>query len=199
MGDSISDNLKIGLTLIVIFAVGCLALSAATSTLQSGQEKLEKAINEIEAGETVIAEEIKKLPESTQYSSELIKDVDGNVVGVIFNGEGSESTNVVADSYVENADKVINTDTYNDNSIINEAEHVSYVVPLTVIAICVFIAVMYYMKNKFKLQHDKNTLEILKSPKITYKSLEVEELKKKYGEIEPDDKYREIDSGMEPL
>ena len=194
--DEISDMARIGSVIIVIaviIAAGFTALNIARSTMNNGQVTLEKAVHQIEGTETVTAEEVKKLSDDMQYSSELIKDVDGNVVGIVFNEEGSESTNVItdsyvenadtvinADSYVENADKVINADTYVDNSIVNESQPVSYVVPVTIAIILGFVLIMVDKWMKYKKEKAQDTKEILSTPLETYQSASVEELKKKY-------------------
>lgn len=194
--DEISDMARIGsviIVLAVIFAVGFTALNMARSTVNNGQVTLEKAVHQIEGTETVTAEEVKKLSDDMQYSSELIKDVDGNVVGIVFNEEGSEYTNVItdsyvenadtvinADSYVENADKVINADTYVDNSIVNESQPVSYVVPVTIAIVLGFVIIMVDKWMKYKKEKTQDTKEILSTPLETYHSTSVEELKKKY-------------------
>lgn len=179
----ISDMARIGLLIIVIAAicaVGFTVLGVSKSTLNKGQVTLEKAIQQVETTETVVAEEVKKLPEDTQYSSQLVKDVDGDVIGIIVNEEGSESTNVIADSYVENADKVINTDTYVDNSIVNEAQSVSYVVPVTLAVVLGFVILMVDKWMKYKKEKAQDTKEILSTPLETYHSISMDELKKKY-------------------
>ena len=179
----ISDMARIGILIIVIAvicAVGFTVLGMSNSALNNGQVTLEKAIQQVETTETVTAEEVKKLPDDMQYSSELVKDVDGNAIGIIFNEEGSESTNVVADSYVEKADKVINTDTYVDNSIVNESQPVSYVVPVTIAIVLGFVIIMVDKWMKYKKEKAQDTKEILSTPLETYHSISMDELKQKY-------------------
>ena len=112
--------------------------------------------------------------------NEVVYNPSEEDIEIVFNGNISENGVVISENYVENADKVINTDSYIDNSIINEAPRNSYTVPICFVALLAFIAIMYNMKQKAKRENDKMNMEILNTKFKTYEQEEIEQLKEKY-------------------
>lgn len=164
MFDDFSNLSRAAVVIILCFALIAVGFGAFNS-LQSGREDLKESIQVIK-GEEIVAEEIKADMTHEEYVENLVKDSNGEVVGVVIDGD--------------NVGTVISTDEYNNYSIVNEAERHSYIFPICLIAVLVFIAVMYNMKQKAKRDNDKMNLEILNTKFKTYEQEEIEQLKEKY-------------------
>lgn len=90
--------------------------------------------------------------------------------------------NVIVENVQVEADKVINTDTYIDNtqSIVNEAQRTSYVLPITLAVIFAFVIIIFERWLKHKKEKDERTERILNTPLQTYEQVEATTLKDKY-------------------
>ena len=181
MWDDFIDSCRAIKFLIITLATGLLIMIPGLLFISNGTDKLQTAVAEIEVVNAVQASEIP----SSDYTAQVIKDVEGNVVGVMFEGNGSvsimEQKPEVKSSYVDNS-----------TTIINESESHFYKAVI-VVAVLAFVAFVVYYVLENKKREAERTERILSTPLESFGNTEVKELKDKYKEKD-DGRFTEFDS-----
>ena len=182
MWDDFIDMSKFSIAIIAIIVVGGLACSfynIGKNLMHSTTVEFEQTVNSMTTEDTTTANIQASVNTLPNYTSTLIKDANGKIIGIAFNSEDD----IIIENVEVQADTVVNTNNYVDNTqnIVNEAPAVSYVIPCTIAIIAAFVIILFDRYTKHKKEEAAYTEKILNTPLQTFKQTEVEELKEKYN------------------